>query len=234
MTNPLDGVGLLFHTEGPARSGFLGTCFAFRQPTHYLTAAHCVGNLQANGVGIGLRVSASADPHPVKEIIRHPSADLAILVLEEAPSPHMEVFWNFVSNFAWGEEFMAFGFPEDVFGAGGAQPTARLFKGHYQRFMLHRSEVFPQFEYNAGEMSIGAPAGLSGGPVFRPGAPQMVTGLVTENHQSTTFLQAVEDHQDGPMRSRSSIHEVIQYGVSLLLDSHAEFLDQQIPAHSGE
>jgi hypothetical protein len=41
-------------------------------------------------------------------------------------------------------------------------------------------------------MSIPAPAGLSGGPLFRPGAPPMVTALVTENLQSTTFLDQIE------------------------------------------
>jgi trypsin-like peptidase len=227
MPNPLSAVGLVFHVKGEGNA-FLGTCFGFRQKTHFLTAAHCIGNLPAAEIGIGLPHVTTKGAHPVREVFRHPKADLAVLVLAGDYVPPIDPFWNYVSNFSWGEDFMAFGFPEDVFGPDGTQPTARLFRGHYQRFMHHRSQVYG-FEYNAGEMSIGAPAGLSGGPVFRPRAPVVVTGLVTENHQSTTFLQSVEEHQDGPMTSRSSVHEVIQYGVALLLDSQAEFLDEHVP-----
>lgn len=225
--NPLTAVGLLFQIKGEG-ADFLGSCFAFRHNTHFLTAAHCIGNLPTSEIGVGLAHVTTEGAIPVKEVFRHPSADLAILVLADGHSPRIDPFWDFVSNVRWGEDFAAFGFPEDVFGPDGTHPTARLFRGHYQRFMVHKSQIYG-FEYNAGEMSIGAPAGLSGGPVFRPGADVMVTGLVTENHQSTTFLQSVEDHQDGPMRSKSSIHEVIQYGVALLLDSQAEFINAHIP-----
>lgn len=229
MANPLTGVGLLFHVKDDDAS-FLGTCFAFRQPTHFLTAAHCLGNLPIAEVGIGLPHMTTAGVHPVKEVFRHPKADLAVLVLAGGYVPPIEPFWNFVSNFGWGEDFAAFGFPEDVFGAAQGQPTARLFRGYFQRFMLHQSHL--GFEYNAAEMSIGAPAGLSGGPLFRPGAPVMVTGLVTENLRSTTFLQAVEEVQDGPSIHKSSVHEMINYGVALLLDSQSEFLDRHVPPRS--
>jgi hypothetical protein len=226
MTNPLDGVGLLFHVKNQ-KSSFLGTCFGFRQPTHFLTAAHCLGNLSAADVAIGLPVSTTAGAHPVKDIFRHPTADLAILVLAGDYVPLNDVFLDLVGNVGWGDEFMAFGFPADVFGEAAEQPTARLFRGYFQRFLMHKSHL--GFEYYAAEMNIGAPAGLSGGPLFHPDAPHMVTGLVTENLRSTTFLQAVEEVQEGGSVHKTSVQEMINYGVALLFRSYSDFLDQHIP-----
>jgi hypothetical protein len=52
-------------------------------------------------------------------------------------------FWNFVSNYSVGEEFMAYGFPVE-----GPDPVPepsmtvpRLFRGHYQRFLEHSSHL---------------------------------------------------------------------------------------------
>ncbi len=122
---------------------------------------------------------------------------------------------------------MAYGFPEDVFGPTQGVATPRLFRGYYQRFYYHKSHL--GYSYNAGEMNIAAPGGLSGGPIFRPGAPPMVMGLVTENLSSTTVLEAMEE-QLAPTQTRQIQYQrVIQYGVSLLLDSHEEWLSQFIP-----
>jgi len=133
-------------------------------------------------------------------------------------------FWDFVSNFELGEEFFAFGYPEDTFGPSRGGVTPRLFKGYYQRYMTYHSPV-SNCSYNAGEMSIGAPPGISGGPVFRPGALPMVTGMVTENLEATTFLDEVEEvERAGTIVERRMHRKVINYGVALLLDSHGEWL----------
>lgn len=77
----------------------------------------------------------------VKTLIRQPGVDLAILVLQEEYTPSVQPFRDFGGNFAWGEDFIAYGFPEDVFAVGTPLPTARMFKGHFQRYMHHRSEM---------------------------------------------------------------------------------------------
>jgi hypothetical protein len=84
------------------------------------------------------------------------------------------------------------------------------------------------YEYDAAEMSIGAPAGLSGGPLVRHDHP-LIIGLVTENHRSTTFLQAVEEIQKGGSVYKETIHEMITYGIALLLQPLDAFLSQHIP-----
>jgi len=125
-----------------------------------------------------------------------------------------------------GQPFNAYGFPEDVFGNDPA-PTARFFSGNIQRFMLHRSHL--GYEYTAAEMSIGAPAGLSGGPLFTPDAPWLIIGLVTENLRSTTFLRSITEIQDGASVYKESFQEFINYGVALVLQSQSDFLDEHIP-----
>jgi hypothetical protein len=220
--NALHAVGILIHAEGSATS-FLGTCFAFRRSTTFLTAAHCLGTLSSQNVLIGLPFISLGTVLPVSGITRHHTADIAILHLPADTEPKVEPFWDFVSNFGWAEEFLAFGYPEDVFGTTTRQPTPRAFTGNYQRYMTFKSHM--GYQYNAGEMSIPAPAGLSGGPVFRPGAHVMVTGMVTENLESTTTLDAVEEVQRDGMLQRTTHRKIITYAVALLLDSHGEWLN---------
>jgi hypothetical protein len=42
---PLNAVDLLLQEHPDHGTLFLGTCFAFRTPSHYLTAGHCVEGL---------------------------------------------------------------------------------------------------------------------------------------------------------------------------------------------
>jgi hypothetical protein len=111
--------------------------------------------------------------------------------------------------------------------AGSNAQASRLFTGNYQRFFRHRD--LEEREYDAGEMSIPAPAGLSGGPVFRPGAPTMLTGVVTANFDSYTGLEA-HDEEDNDGRKRTvQYRRVISYGIALRLAKFSEWLDENIP-----
>ncbi|SRR6266568_943527 len=219
--NPLTAVGLLLHVNRDPPD-FLGSCFAFRRQTHFLTAAHCIGTLAPKDLAVS--VLHATGTHAVETIHRHPKADLAILALRGAV-PDSDVFGPF-GAVGLGQDFGAYGFPEDVFGVTAA-PTARFFKGHIQRFTRHHSHQ--GYEYTALEMSIGAPAGLSGGPVFLPHLPWLILGIVTENHRSTTFLQSVQEIQEGSAVYKEVVHEAINYGLALLLRTETDFLDAYIP-----
>lgn len=113
-----------------------------------------------------------------------------MLVVEPREKDLVEPFWGCVGNYSLGEEFFAFGFPEDSLGPNQGHPTARLFKGHFQRFMQYKSHM--GYAYFAGELSTPCPGGLSGGPLFRPDAPEMLTGLVAENIEAATLLNSRE------------------------------------------
>jgi hypothetical protein len=208
---------------------FIGTCFAYRRQGHFITAAHCVGDLQADQLGVitprgGLIKSAFA-------VTRHPSADIAII---ETPTMHVEgdevePFELIVSNWSLGEDFFAYGYPVDVLGPDPAKPTERLFKGHFQRFLDHKSQHLP-FQYLAAELSFPSPAGLSGGPLFRPAAHTVLLGMATENLMSTTTLESVERLRRGdePVE-RLSRERVIEYGVALMLSGVNDWIDIHIP-----
>lgn len=228
LLGPPSGAGLLYHSVEPPL--FLGTCFAFRLRTHFLTAAHCIGRLTPKEIRIVLPNVISVGGQNVETIVRHPTADLAVLVAAQVDLPSIDAFTSFgpPHYFGLGQDFVAYGFPDDVFGETMLQPTARMFRGSIQRFMRHKSRH--GYEYDAVEMSIGAPAGLSGGPLFMPEAPFPIIGLVTENLRSTTFLQSVSEIQEGDSVYKETVHEMINYGVALELESLTQFLDQYIPA----
>ena len=224
--NPLISVGAFFHMREDGAS-FLGTCFPFRDENHFLTAAHCVGKLSPSAVAIGIPVDVHAGPIEVSEILLHPTADIAVLRTPKVAEGAVTPFWDYVSNYTYGEEFLSFGHPEDIFGPSARQPTARLFRGHFQRILEHNSHL--GYAYVAAELNIGCPAGLSGGPVFRPGATVMLTGIVTENLESMTMLHSVEEIQQDGAIVRERYHNVINYGVALLLDRVGDWLNGIVP-----
>jgi hypothetical protein len=225
MTNPIASVAALFHNREPV--AFLGTCFPFREPTCFLTAAHCIGALPASELVVGLPINFEMGPLPVLSAERHPKADIALLRIAHAPDGQVSPFWNHASNYTYGEAFAAFGYPEDTFGPQPGVPVARLFRGHIQRVLHYASPL--GYEYDSAELSIGSPAGLSGGPVFRPDAPVVVIGLVTENLQSTTYLEAIEEVQENGAVYRREYQSVINYGMAVLLDRVGDWLDERVP-----
>jgi hypothetical protein len=165
--NAVGIVGTIVVSGGRPEVASLGTCFSFRQQDSFLTARHCVVDDVAQA---GLIMPDAPGPVPIASIEHHPHADLSLLRIDVASlgyKPYWHPFWNFVGNWSMGEEFMAYGYPVDTLeDEEEPRPKPRLFRGYYQRFWLHRAG--PRFRYLAGELSITAPAGLSGGPVFRP------------------------------------------------------------------
>jgi Trypsin-like peptidase domain len=231
--DPLAATGLVFRGLGPTAT-FVGSGFLFRNGVSVITAAHVVDGLNPTNASFVLPHTLPLEYHELRAIQTCPSADLAILALKSPSSA--PPFSNHVSNYSVGEDFMAYGFPEDIMADSPNIQTPRLFRGHYQRYFYHHSKL--GYGYNAAEASIPFPPGLSGGPVFRPSAHAMVTGLATENFRSSSILESEEEERMERDGSRSSsmikYQQVIQYGVTLLLDSHKEWLAERIPTASEE
>lgn len=226
--DPLAPVCLLVRIDtDPQSPVFLGTCFAFRSTHRFLTAAHCVRGLEPSVTGI---FSPKAQRlQLVSSISVHPTADVAVI---EAVTPlrfDMEPFLDLVQGpHKIGADFVAYGFPEDVFGHTPPRLTQRLFKGHFQRFFPYKSHL--GHEYLAGELSIGCPAGLSGGPVFNEFDDMYrVFGVVTENHESYTALDAVEELDSDGRCHRHTYTKVINYGVCAMLYDLQEWLATNAP-----
>jgi hypothetical protein len=217
----LDHILPLVAKHAGGRLALAGTAFCFRDPNTCLTAAHCVDGRRPDDLAIWNRDSSILSP---LEVLPNGEADIALLrfpagVLALVP------FWDFVSNYALGEDYATFGFPyEDL--TSGRNLTPRFFKGYFQR--LFRYQHGP-WTYDAAELSAPAPQGLSGAPVFRPTAPQMLTSLVTENVQSYTIVDQVEETSDAGGRSVQTARRVVEYGIALRLDSVSAWLDRLVP-----
>lgn len=227
--NPLSAVKILVQQNVRTRTPgeLLGSCFAFRHRSHYLTAAHCVKGLPADEIHVLGHTDSGVEYRTATEVVIHPSADVALVTVLTRETDTAEPFWDTLGNYSLGEDFLAYGYPEDIFGENARAPTARLFKGSFQRFFPFSSRL--GHRYVAGELSIGCPAGLSGGPRFRPGAPQMLLGLATENHESTVALHSEEFIEADGMRTRTRNLSVINYGVCVMLHEVKEWLDQHVP-----
>ena len=233
VANQLDAVGVIyaFSTE---KMDPLGSCFLFRSDVTALTAAHCVPN---NDHVYIILFPNTKKVLKVERVERHPIADIAILFCAgedtrtEQSRPAI-AFWDGVGNFTLGEEFVAFGYPtEGPTESAETVPVPRVFIGHFQRIMPY---VSPRgYRYLAGELSIPAPGGLSGGPVFRRGAQKMVLGMVAANLESYAVTDSVLTVDDDGKQYREEARRVIRYGLAVMLSGVGDWLNERSPRREG-
>jgi Trypsin-like peptidase domain len=219
-----NAVGGLFHAlEGYDTGSFLGTCFTYRDSRVVVTAAHCVGNLPQNEIVVVW------SPGPVvrraSAVTKHPEADIAVVTVP-APRDPLECFSRIIPYQTLGEDFYAVGFTEVAPPNAPRRPLARLYKGHFQTFYAYES--FFGYRYAAGEISIPAPGGLSGGPVFLPRDQQTVVAMVTENVNSALVLDSVEEVSDDGKEYKALYQSISRFGVVLMLAPIAEWLGAQV------
>jgi hypothetical protein len=222
-TVALTATGRIHSDEGRV---FRGSCFAFRDPNVLLTAKHCVADTDVADLNVIQVFLPSLQLREVLEVVPHPTADLALLRCKDYGATEFAPFSDAVATSALGEEFMAYGHPEDTT-ADGPQPTPRLFRGYFQRFMRHRS--FNGSDYLAAELSIPCPDGLSGSALFRPGT-SLVTAMATENreHSQASDLETVEEHFPDGRHRVTVFRRTISYGVALMLASALDWLDDHV------
>lgn len=106
-------------------------------------------------------------------------SDVAFLVAERMDNDHDPFPLTYQpppDGLVDGGTFIGFGYP--VEGSDGAMPVGRLFRGHFQRYFGYTPPGATE-PYFAGEMSIPAPAGFSGGPLAYESQPQSL-GLAPE------------------------------------------------------
>jgi hypothetical protein len=210
--------GLVLVGAAQAQPIPIGSCFAFRKRDVLLTAAHCVP------AGFEVHVWFNSPTRKRLEratVNRHPTADLAVLQIEapkEEPFFAKHVLGPAKHEVRLGGDFLAFGYPVDGpsdLSEDGQRPTARLFKGHFQRYFSHTSHT--GHNYWAGEMSVPAPTGLSGGPVVWRENPSAVCGVVTTNLETHAILDHVEEVQEDGRTIRMEARRVVHYGLALML-----------------
>jgi hypothetical protein len=216
--------GFLVERRVNSSPRLLGTCFSFRHPHTLVTAAHCVAGLAPDDIGFVYPTTEEADEGlSLSSIARHPTADIAVVRLPDLGSLRiLESFWNHSDTLEWGEEIAAFGFPSDSSLELGIVPTPRMFRGCIQRYFRHQSHM--GYKYRAVELSIGAPAGLSGGPVCWTRDLSRVVGVVTENLETSTFLAQSEEVQEGGKVVRHETRNIISYALAVSLIDVTDWL----------
>ncbi len=211
--------------------GFFGSCFVFRYPDRFLTAAHCVKGLTPHDVGVWLPGTGLDYVFGVATITLHPEADLAVLHVPEVREEH--ITWPQDALFddrQLGVEFTACGYPQEfreIAHRAVGQPTLRVFRGYVQRFFPHISHM--GYRYLAAELSIGCPAGLSGAPVFNSAFHGRLYGVVAEDVKTSTELESVVKVKEGDETREELYHNVIHYGVAVWLPALATWIDEIVP-----
>jgi hypothetical protein len=201
--------GQVYFAPPDGKWEFSGTGAMYVRPYVILTAAHCVPDVPGAKFAFWSPVDNST--HEVEKVVRHPRIDLAVLVLPRSVEPPPTGVYTAISqSLIDGGDFLAFGYPAEE---NTTKP--RIFKGHFQRFFGYQST--DGRAYFAAELSIPAPAGLSGGPVSNAHQPQFLNAIVTANHDSSVVIDSFEEHEQDGTVTRGKITRVVSYGIAAML-----------------
>jgi hypothetical protein len=167
----------------------------------------------------------------VSRVIVHPSADLAALILDETNMP-ANTSWAFSEigrSFLGGDEFMTYGFPTErpAFDSPASTPTGRVLTGRCQRFYLYESEAGGTDA--AAELSIPAPVGLSGAPMFRRVGPSAVIGVITTNLDTYSIVDSRTEIDEKGATYREESRRILSYGIGLLISEVRDWLLSEFP-----
>ncbi|MDX6476277.1 MAG: Trypsin-like peptidase domain [Gaiellaceae bacterium] len=196
-----------------------GSCFAVRERRHVLTAGHCVEGLLPADVEVSFVVSPERCTSVA--IVRHPSADLALIRLGDGAARLPVAPFTGVGRVAeWGSEFVGFG--SAVHDGSLAEAGERLFAGRVRRVFSD-----PADGHRYADMSVGAGDGFSGGPLFAPSPPYPVVGLITGNRQSRISLLQRRITATLGLERR---HTPDGHGIALLVGELAEWIDAHLPS----
>ena len=177
--NPVNSIGAISLHSGD-KEIFLGTAFCYKSSRFLLTAAHVFPD--------DLSLISVTFPYAKKVLIptkiaKHDEADVMALACEEKHINNrnvdgIEFFTSLKSDLELAADYITYGYPEDISLTKGPTPTARVFKGYFQRIFFHESNF--GYKYSAIEISTPCPKGLSGSPIMVYGNTSQLVGLIAD------------------------------------------------------
>lgn len=234
----LSGVGTIVTSNpcaNPPFPRFLGTCFAYKEPWFFITAAHCVEGYDATDIGV-IAPGPYGTGIAIREIGLAPPADIAVLRATDSGRwlSGVEPYREIQQEYELAQDFVTYGFPERTVGLVANNPDPLIFKGHF----INLKEIEQgRYRYVGSEMSIPAPAGLSGSPCFPPDQPDTLIAMVTSEYNRYRVVETYTEQaaDAGPDRI-IEVRQQISYGTALMLKQASVWLDAQLatgPAEGG-
>ena len=218
--------GVYLHTAGEQDPAFLGSCSALGRATHFVTAAHCVRNLSVDELRISHWGQRQGEPFSrVTACEIDVGADLAVLQTEVANPQSIQPFQALSAGVAFGEPVSSIGWPVGIL-AEYREAALRVMRGYVQRQFFYRGLLGGT--YQALELHFASPPGLSGAPVFLDAHPFILLGVMTENFQSLTRIDSVEEEKAPGEFRRIETHEMVTYGVAVNPFHAIRFLEDVI------
>jgi S1-C subfamily serine protease len=187
---------------------FLGSCFRLWSPNHYITANHCVRDIESGHLKI-LNYFSDKDLQCV-EIVRHSEADIAIIQIKgDIPKEYQR--FKLADKWGLGSQIHCFGYVSDTM-ATLCAANARVIGGIIQR----------EFVYNDGtyispaiELSAPIPKGTSGGPAFFANDDEFAIGVAIATIESEVVVHGFEAYEENGHCEKERISEITRYGVIL-------------------
>lgn len=228
MNDPTLAIGALMRGDS-----FLGTFFCWRRFFYAVTAAH---NLQDDSPTDELRLyrPGAEESRAVERVETHPEADVAVLIGEQLPNddlsgPYDRTTFNMIRSATIPDELYSYGYPVETTLSRRAEAVPRLFTVHPQRVFDYVDER-AGYSYEAVELSVPAPRGLSGSPVFYVRLPFSVAGIVVANFESHLIRHFQETEETAGERYRLEQNLIVTYGVAVTMQSVSAWLDAVAPA----
>ncbi len=162
---------------------------------------------------------------PACSVVRHLETDIAVVLLDpdEDDSTALDhcVYVRARDMLIDAGDFVGHGYPVE----GAQNPVARTFKGHFQRYFEYKPPIGGA-SYFAGEMSIPAPPGFSGGPLAYADMPRGLVAVVTTNVDSEVIIDRYEEVEHDGVIHREQISRIISYGIAAMTSRIRDWLDE--------
>lgn len=243
MPDERRGIGMLMSTKPdvgvpvemsffPSPRWMIGTCFAFRNSTRFLTAAHCVDE-DVGGLSIWCPLLRPDSSFAVTNVVAHPTADIAMIQVSE--NEHSQLIEPMIDHgkIDLADDYLSYGYPDHSDHLGRI-PVGRAYRGYLQRAFDFRSHL--GYSYEAGEVSVPVEGGVSGAPLFIRSYEgttllgPVAIGVATENVDSRVvvgFYDEVGEGEQEPTPRRETL--TTRYGLAALLHHQGEWLDNEVP-----
>jgi len=200
----------------------VGSSFRLWSSNHFITAQHCVRNIEPSQLKI---MNPLSDTHHFNclAINRHAKADIAVLEVQGTIPEQLEKFKLSNKEASYGANIHCFGIMINLLETGA---PARVIGGIIQRDFTYKDGTY---QSAALELSVPIPKGMSGGPAFFAHRDDIAIGVAIASIKSEVVVSEFEEYENDKLKEKERISEITRYGVILNLWEVKSWLEEVIP-----